>query len=509
MVAGSAARQQRSLQTPRIRLPEVSTGLIRLRSSIIRHGTDNEPMGCVKEPAACARYTVRMVQRPNRKGTIGTIGATAIGVGGMMGAGLYTLLGLAVESTGVWLPFAFLVGGIVASFSVYSYSKLGIAFPNRGGAAQYLLTCFGDGMIAGAMNVFQYLGWIVAMALYATGFSEYLRDLLGLPAWSWLGPAIGIGIVAVMVGINIVGNRMVAHAQTAIISFELIVLAAFLVIGLAHARMPVITTATQGSIWGVFSAAGLLYVTYEGFGVMANAAGSMKDPARQLPRAMFSALAIVMAVYIIASIVVVATLGVAGAESAQGHALAEAGSAVAGGIGFAGIGAAALVATASAVDSTMFGDANLGLRVAKAGEVPRQFGFMTQIGGTRGLFVTAVLTCLFIIVFPLSSVGEMASLAFLLVYATVSAGHLRVRQRTGARKAPLVLAIVFNLVLFCVLMTQSIAQGDILTWASLVGLFVFSIVAEWAWRKAKGLNLSPIAPSAPPPKTHQDQHPSS
>lgn len=98
------------------------------------------------------------------KNSISVLGVTAIGVGGMMGAGLYTLIGLATNSSRLWLPLSFLIGGAVAAFSVYSYSKLGMKYPSRGGAAQFLLQGFGDGLLSGGMNVFQYLGWIIAMA---------------------------------------------------------------------------------------------------------------------------------------------------------------------------------------------------------------------------------------------------------------------------------------------------------------------------------------------------------
>lgn len=76
-----------------------------------------------------------------------------MGVGGMMGAGLYTLLGLAATSTGTWLPVAFLLAGLVAALSVYSYSKLGAKYPSRGGAAEFLLEEFGQGVISGGLNV--------------------------------------------------------------------------------------------------------------------------------------------------------------------------------------------------------------------------------------------------------------------------------------------------------------------------------------------------------------------
>ena len=134
-----------------------------------------------------------------RSGAITVASATAIGVGGMMGAGLYTLVGLASTTAGVWVPLAFLVGGAVSVFSVYSYAKLGARYPSRGGAAQFLIRCFGDGVIAGGLNVFQFLGWIIAMALYCAGFAGYVRALLPWETPGWSAKAIGIGLIVAVV----------------------------------------------------------------------------------------------------------------------------------------------------------------------------------------------------------------------------------------------------------------------------------------------------------------------
>ncbi|WP_290625606.1 APC family permease [Lactobacillus sp.] len=408
--------------------------------------------------------------------SVGVIGATAIGIGGMMGAGLYTLIGLATASTGEWLPIAFIIGGFVAAFSVYSYSKLGAKFPSRGGAAQFLLSCFGDGLIAGGLNVFQYFGWIIAMALYASGFAEYVCDLTGLSQNSWISKGISVGII------NLLGSKKVARAQTIIVSLELIILLIFIVVGFTKAKIPTPSFSSNRGL-GIISAAGLLYVTYEGFGVITNAAGNMSDPKRQLPRAMFLSLAIVTVIYVITSIVVVTTLGTKGAIANQGHALAEAGKAVLGPVGHYGIGLAALVATASAVNSTMFGDENLGLRIAKVGEIPSQFGAMTKLKGPKGLFITAGLTAIFVVVFPLSAVGEMASLAFLLVYASVNIGHLRVYKKTGAKRSLLWIAIILNLVLFVFLFGQTIIKGEVMTWLSVIIMLALSFFLEWIWEK--------------------------
>lgn len=378
------------------------------------------------------------MKKQNKTGSIGVVGATAIGVGGMMGAGLYTLLGLAANSAGVWLPVSFLIGGIVAAFSVYSYSKLGMKYPDRGGAAKFLLKEFGDGLLAGGMNVFQYIGWIIAMALYATGFAEYACQLLGKSSSGWLGKAISIGIVIVVVAINIMGSKQVARAQTAIIAFELLILLSFVAVGLTKLHVPTITSSNSGNIVGILSAAGLLYVTYEGFGVVTNAAGSMVNPKKQLPQALFFSLEIVMVIYIVASVVVVMTLGVQGAVANQGHVLATAGKLVL---------------------------------------------------GNWGLFITSLIVCIFVVIFPLSAVGEMASLAFLLVYAMVNLGHLRIAGQTGAKRWILICSVVLNLALFALLFIQTILNHETLTWISVIALLIISFLVELAWRKKNKRNL--------------------
>ena len=378
------------------------------------------------------------MKKQNKTGSIGVVGATAIGVGGMMGAGLYTLLGLAANSAGVWLPVSFLIGGIVAAFSVYSYSKLGMKYPDRGGAAKFLLKEFGDGLLAGGMNVFQYIGWIIAMASYATGFAEYACQLLGKSSSGWLGKAISIGIVIVVVAINIMGSKQVARAQMAIIAFELLILLSFVAVGLTKLHVPTNTSSNSGNIVGILSAAGLLYVTYEGFGVVTNAAGSMVNPKKQLPQALFFSLGIVMVIYIVASVVVMMTLGVQCAVANQGHVLATAGKLVL---------------------------------------------------GNWGLFITSLIVCIFVVIFPLSAVGEMASLAFLLVYAMVNLGHLRITGQTGAKRWILICSVVLNLALFALLFIQTILNHETLTWISVIALLIISFLVELAWRKKNKRNL--------------------
>ncbi len=429
------------------------------------------------------------LKEPARSGSITVAGATAIGVGGMMGAGLYTLVGLASTTAGVWVPLAFLVGGTVTVFSVYSYAKLGARYPSRGGAAQFLIRCFGDGVIAGGLNVFQFLGWIIAMALYCAGFAGYLRALLPWYMPEWSGKLIGIGLIAAVVAVNLIGTKFVGRSEIFVVTVELAILAVFVVFGLLHAD-PGRFADNGGHSWlGIFFAAGLLYVTYEGFGVVTNSAGDMRDPARELPRAMFFSLGIVVVVYMLVSAVIVMTLTLPAMDASQGHVLSEAGRQILGRVGFAVIGVAALLATASGVNATMFGDANLAYTVSKTGELPADFARGVWRGGTGALFVAAAITAAFVLFFPLAAVGQMASLAFLIVYGTVSVGHLRVYRETGAKRPLLVLAVVLNLALFVLLLGYTIRTGPASTWITLLAVLVLSFVFEVLYRRRTGRSL--------------------
>jgi amino acid transporter len=451
-------------------------------------GFDSMPSTLPCPPIESGWLTQAMTT-PAKKGSITVASATAIGVGGMMGAGLYTLLGLASTTAGVWLPAAFLVGGAVSVFSVYSYAKLGAKYPSRGGAAQFLIRCFGDGVIAGGLNVFQFLGWIIAMALYCAGFAGYVRAMLPWETPAWSAKVIGIVLIVGVVLVNAVGSKLVGRSELFVVIVELAILGVFAVLGLMKAD-PGRFAENGGHNWvGVLFAAGLLYVTYEGFGVVTNSAGDMANPAKELPRAMFLALGIVVVVYVVISTIVVMTLSLPSMDANQGHVVSEAGSAALGHVGFVVIGVAALLATSSAVNATMFGAANLGFMVAKSGELPSDFTKGVWRGGTVGLLVAAGLTALFVVFFPLSAVGSMASLAFMIVYGAVSAGHLRVYRQTGANRWLLIASVVLNVALFVLLFGYTVHTGPASTWITLLGVLVLSFVFEVVYRRRTGRTL--------------------
>src|SRR3712207_284917 len=108
---------------------------------------------------------------------LGLAAAVSIGVGGMIGAGIFSILGVVASVSGTALPVSFVIGGIVAILAAYSYLKLGVRYPSVGGASQFLVEEYGDGLRSGALNIFQYFAYIIAIALYARGFAGYATKI--------------------------------------------------------------------------------------------------------------------------------------------------------------------------------------------------------------------------------------------------------------------------------------------------------------------------------------------
>jgi amino acid transporter len=297
---------------------------------------------------------------------------------------------------------------------------------------------------------------------------------------------VGAGIVLVFAAVNVLGPSLVGRAETIIIAVEALILVGFVAVGAAHADPARLTQAPPSSAVGLLTAAGLLYVTYQGFGVVTNAAGQMRQPRTELPRAMFVALAVVAAIYLVVSSIVVMVLPMTDIVADSGHVLADAGEAVAGRAGFVVIATAALLATASAVNATIFAAASVGADVARSHQLPAVLGRTVGRRVPVALLASSAVVVALVLFFPLSAVGQMTSLAFLVVYAAVSAGHLRVRSQTGARAWPLATAMVVNVALFAALLVDTVRSGPPATWVVLLGALVGSVVFSAGYARRTG-----------------------
>ena len=174
------------------------------------------------------RSTRPVPSTPNRgSGQIGMAAAVSIGIGGMVGAGIFSILGVVAQAAGnaMWLAFA--IGGVVALLSTYSYAKLGATFPSAGGAVHFLVKSFGDGVLAGGLNLFMWAGYIISLALYATAFGSYAATFVTTTPSPLLLKSLAVAVVVLLTVVNAFGAKFMGRSETVIVVIKVAILVLF------------------------------------------------------------------------------------------------------------------------------------------------------------------------------------------------------------------------------------------------------------------------------------------
>jgi amino acid transporter len=422
-------------------------------------------------------------------GRIGLVAAVSIGIGGMVGAGIFSILGVVAHAAGnaMWLAFA--VGGVVALLSTYSYAKLGATFPSAGGAVHFLVKSFGDGVLAGGLNLFMWAGYIISLALYATAFGGYAATFVTTTPSPLLLKSLAVAPVVVLTLVNAFGATLMGRWETVIVVVKVAILVLFAAVGLCFIRPGYLSPELWPETKSVLFGAGVLFIGYEGFGLITNAAGDMRDPRKLLPRALYTSVILVIVLYLAVSLTVTGNLSDYEIEQSKDYALAEAAKPFLGQFGFRLIAIAALFSTASAINATLFGSANVCYMIARDGELPVGLSRTEWKDATGGLLLTAGLVVVVMLIFDLSGIAMMGSAAFLFIYAAVNAGHLKVLNQTGANAIVVWLSLLTCLAMFAVLCVYTY-QEQPRAIAALILIAAASFAGEWAYRRWTGRRIT-------------------
>jgi len=420
----------------------------------------------------------------NVNSTISLPAAIAIGIGGMIGAGIFSILGVVAQAAGSAMWLSFLIGGVIALFSTYSYAKLGAKYPTAGGAVEFIVQGWGKGIVSGGVNLFMWVGYVISIALYAQGFSAYCLTFFTTGAAPILSKCIAVGIVLLFSFINMLGARSVGKSELMIVIIKVSILVVFASVGLFYIQPGNLSISNWTSAQSIFFGAGVLFIGYEGFGLITNAAADMVDPQKNIPKALYLSVCIVMLIYLAVSVTVIGNLTTTEINLYGDFALAQAAKPFLGELGFKLIAIAALFSTASAINATLFGAANVSYMIARDGELPKDFMRKEWRGATGGLLITTLLVIAFILFFDLAGVTMMGSGAFLLIYAAVNAGHLRILKSTGANKSLVVISLILCLALFCILEVYTFMHSPSAIYtmmALLVGSFLIEAARKYLY----------------------------
>ncbi len=409
--------------------------------------------------------------------------AAFIGIGAMVGAGIFSLLGAAGEVAGAAVWISFLIAGAIAGLQGYSFAKMGAKFPSAGGLVEYVVRGFGNGHIAGV------IGWLllavnaIITGMVAVSFGSYASSVThGGSGWA---KVFAVLLVLAMTALNVVGSKAVARAQTVVVVVVIGILTIFAVATLFNADPHLLAFSGYPPFKDIVSSVALTFFAFLGFGVITFTAKDLADPARQLPRAVYLALGVATVIYVAVALGVFGVLTVDEVIASGGTALAKAAEPVLGSAGYGLMTVTALFATAGATNSGLYPAAGLCEQLSSLGQFPP--GMARRYGGRApsGLLLTAALAIVLAVGFDLSSIASLGSAVALLLFSMVSIGHLRVRHETGARAWVLVIGISLNLTVFVTFVFTTLVNEPA-TAVALVVILVVSVALDLVWKRHRG-----------------------
>lgn len=419
-----------------------------------------------------------------REGGIGVLGAAAIGVGGMVGGGIFAVLGTAVLVARGGTPVAFVVAGGIALLTAYSYAKLSVRYPSAGGTTVFVDRAFGVDYATGVLNLVLWFSYLVTIALYASAFGAYALTFFP-DAPPWAGGALTSVAILVPALLNLLDASIVDRSETFVVGLKLVLLVLVVGAGMQHVDVQRLAPSEWAAPGSLVVGGMVIFVAYEGFELIANAAEDVRDPARTLPRALYGCVAFVIVLYVLVSVVAVGSLSPEAIRTARDYALAEAARPSLGHAGFVLVVASALLATLSAINATIYGNARLGFTLAKDGELPGALARRTWNRPVLGVLLTAGLSMALATVVDTEAIAILGSAGFLVVFAAVNAAAFTLARETGARRPLTALATLACAAAFVTLLVHTGRESPRALWV-FAGLIVSSAAFEALYPRLAG-----------------------
>lgn len=384
-------------------------------------------------------------KKSGSKKAFGLWSAVFLGIGSMVGAGIFIVIGEAGAIAGNMLILSFLIGGVIALLCGYSLSRLAIRYPSRGGIIEYLVQGFGEGFFSGTMGLLFYIAQLVTLAAVAKSFGTYAATYMHGGSAVLYTNIFSVGIILFFVGINLVGANMVAKAENIIVIVKISALVIFTAAAMFYIEPSRLSLQNSPGMITAFYALGLTFFAYQGFSVITNSVEDMNDPSKTMLRSMALSIALVALLYISVTIAVMGNLPLETVIHDKDYALAEAAKPAFGVLGFKIMAATALLATASAINATLYAVTQISYTLAKDGDLPKVYEY-NVFHNTEGLLISAILILPMILFFNISQIATVAAISVLLIQGITHTGHLMKRNETGGNLWWILLAVIGSLV---------------------------------------------------------------
>ncbi len=362
---------------------------------------------------------------------LGLLEAVTLGIGGIIGGGIYSVVGIVAGVAGPALILSFLFCALTALLVGHNYAKLGGRFPSCGASYEYVAKAFPESeLIRVWMGYILWLGYIVACSFYSVSFGLYASHLFPL-----LPPKLfTVALITVFSALNTLGIGKTGKAQNAIVLAKVGILTIFILLALPSVEVDNYDPFLPRGFLSIFTASSLIFIGYEGFEIIGTSGEELKNPRRNMGRAIYIAIGAVSIIYLAVALVATGVVPYYELEASEAP-MAELANASLGKWGEVVLTFGALLATSSAFNAALFGSSRLAYAMSREGAMPRRFSSLSRV--TRvpifGLLAASVFITITAFLGVLRMLSALASLIFLAVFFTVSLSNLRLREETKTR----------------------------------------------------------------------------
>ena len=435
---------------------------------------------------------------------LGLLDATMIGMGAMIGAGVFVLTGLAAEIAGPAVILVFLLNGIVTGFTGLAYAELSSAIPKSGGGYAFVEEIFSD-RIAFQMGWMLWFGYMIAGALYALGFAANLIEWVhlywpgfpdgavggGLTSWSVL---YAFAVVAVLIVLNVVSTAASGAAETVGTIIKVTILVVFSAFGAFAIDTGAYTPVFPEGALSIIPAMGLTFIAFQGYDLISTVTEEVENPRENIPKAIFFSLAGTIVVYLA---VVTVSVGTLSAErlGAQGEtAIASAAGEFMPAIPVFGPGSTliwfgAVFSTLTALNAVVIASSRVAFAMGRDRLFPARVGRIHHRFGTPSVAVIASATMMLasVVFLPIQLVGNLSSFFFLLAFVVVNAAVIKLRRErpnmTRPYEMPLypippILAIVSNVAIGGFLLVRDPLTGGLAVGWLALGALTYAVIVR-------------------------------
>lgn len=429
-----------------------------------------------------------------KKDSLSLTGTIALGTGVMIGAAIFALLGQVAELSGSLFPIVFLVGAVIVGFSAYSYIKVSNAYPSAGGIAMILQKAYGKTTITAGSALLMAFAMIINQSLVARTFGSYTMQLFEAGAKSFWIPALGVLLLVTTFLINIAGNKFIQKSALVMAILKVGGIAIFALGGLwaagfsFEAAVPTQITG-EYSIASYLGALALAILAYAGFTTITNSGEEVKNPHKNVGRAIIISLLICTVVYVFVAIAVAANLSVPRIIEAKDYSLAEAARPAFGKYGLWFTVGIAILATVSSVVANVFAISRMTAMLTKMKLIPHShFGMPGRIQ-KHMLVYTVTIAIVLTIFFDLTRIASLGAVFYIVMDMVVHWGVLRhLSKDVNANPAIVITALVIDAIVLAAFLWIKVSSDLMVVWLSLALMVVIFAGEKWFLKRRKELS---------------------